>query len=152
MTDDTPATDAPAAPGQTAIGRGIVWSLLGQGVPMAVAVLTIPLLVHRLGPDRFGLLTLAWVVIGYFSLFDLGIGRSLTKVVAEKRGSGQQGEIPVMIWTALLLMLLLGLVGSLTLWVLSPWLLQDALNIPVALRHEALRSLYALALSIPVVI
>jgi O-antigen/teichoic acid export membrane protein len=152
MTDDAPATDAPAAPGDTAIGRSIVWNLLGQGIPMGVALLAIPLLVHRLGPDRFGLLTLAWVVIGYFSLFDLGIGRSLTKVVAEKRGSGRQGEIPAMIWTALLLTLLLGLAGSLTLWVLSPWLLHDALNIPGALQHEALRSFYALALSLPVVI
>ena len=33
-------------------------------------MVAIPRLIEALGTARFGLLTLAWVVIGYFSLFD----------------------------------------------------------------------------------
>ena len=61
---------------------------------MAVAVVTIPALIGRLGTDRFGVLTLAWILLGYFSLFDLGLGRALTKMVAEQLGLGQERDIP----------------------------------------------------------
>jgi len=79
------------------------WNLVGQGVPLILAVFTIPPLIKGLGIDRFGVLTLAWMVIGYFSLFDFGIGRALTKVVAEKLGGGQAEDILAITRTALLL-------------------------------------------------
>ena len=73
-----------------------------------MALFAIPLLVKGLGVDRFGVLTLAWMVIGYFSLFDLGLGRALTKLVAEKLGEERAQEIPAIVWTTLLLMLAFG--------------------------------------------
>ena len=51
---------------------------------MAVGVAAVPPLVRLLGVDRFGVLALAWIIVGYFSLFDLGMGRALTKLVADK--------------------------------------------------------------------
>ena len=52
------------------ISKNFAWNLLGAGLPLVVAIFTIPLLVSGLGQDRFGLLTLAWIIVGYFSLFD----------------------------------------------------------------------------------
>lgn len=138
--------------GAGTLARNALWNLIGQGVPMVVAVFTIPLLVKGLGTDRFGILTLAWIVIGYFSLFDLGMGRALTKQVAEKLGAGQEQEIPAVTWTALALMLFLGLVGMGVQVALSPWLVHDALKIPPALQRGVLQAFYLLALSIPIVI
>ena len=40
--------------------------VLGEAVPAVAAVVAMPLLVAALGIDRLGVLTLAWVVIGYF--------------------------------------------------------------------------------------
>ena len=48
-------------------------------LPTLAGVVAIPRLVHSLGVDRFGLLSLAWIIVGYFSLFDMGMGRALTK-------------------------------------------------------------------------
>ena len=134
------------------LARNTVWNLVGQVAPLVVAIFAIPLLIKGLGTDRFGVLTLAWVVIGYLSLFDLGIGRALTKVVAEKLGTEQHQEVPALIWTALFLMFLLGLVGALIVVLLAPWLVQDALKIPEALEAETLQAFYMLAISIPIVI
>ena len=44
--------------------------------------MTIPRVVAGLGMERFGLLTLVWTAIGYFGLFDFGLGRALTQQVA----------------------------------------------------------------------
>ena len=48
---------------------------------------------------------MAWMVLGYFSLFDLGLGRALTKMVAEKLGLGLERELPCLVGTALGLMM-----------------------------------------------
>ncbi|RJO61497.1 MAG: flippase [Dehalococcoidia bacterium] len=134
------------------LARNTLYNLIGQGAPLLVAIFSIPFLIKGLGTDRFGILTLAWMVIGYFSIFDLGLGRALTKLVAEKLGEGQEQEISALVWTALFLMLLLGLVAALVLSLLSPWLVRDALKIPEALQSETLHAFYLLALSVPVVI
>lgn len=138
--------------GSKLLVKNILWNLVGQGVPLIAAVFAIPLLIKGLGIERFGVLTLAWMVIGYFSLFDFGIGRALTKVVAEKLGGGHTEDVPAIAWTALLLMLLLGVTGAIVVASLSPWLVHSVLKIPVVLQQETLNTFYLLALSIPVVI
>jgi O-antigen/teichoic acid export membrane protein len=134
------------------LARNVIWNLTGNGAPILVAVFCIPILIRGLGTDRFGVLALAWALIGYASLFDLGLGRALTQLVAKKLGAGEEGEIPSLAWTSLLLMLLLGLVGAAVVVLTSPWLVHGVLNVPGALQAETLRSFYLLGLSIPVVI
>src|SRR5712692_4493133 len=134
------------------LARNVIWNLIGNGAPMVVAVFSIPILIHGLGKDRFGVLALAWALIGYASLFDLGLGRALTQLVARKLGAGEDREVPTLVWTSLLLMLVLGLLGAAVVILLSPWLVHRALHVPSALQGETLRSFYLLGLSIPVVI
>src|SRR4029077_5314415 len=98
------------------LAHNTVWNLLGQFLPMVVGVVTIPLLIRGIGVARFGVLSLAWIVIGYFSLFDLGIGRALTKLVADKIGTHQDHAIPALVWTSLVLMFLLSVFGGLISW------------------------------------
>lgn len=134
------------------LARNVAWNLLGNSAPMVVAIFSIPLLIRGLGTDRFGVLTLVWAVIGYATLFDLGLGRALTQVVARKLGAGEDHEVPAYAWTSLLLMLALGLIGAAAVILLAPWLVHRGLHVPGVLERETLRSFYLLGLSIPVVI
>lgn len=127
------------------LARNTVWNLIGYGVPLVVAVFAIPLLIRGLGTSRFGVLTLAWVLIGYLSIFDLGLRRALTKLVAEKLGSGQEQEIPALVWTALFVMFLLGVGVTIVVTLLLPWMVQDVLNIPQVLKAETVKAFYLLA-------
>ena len=132
--------------------RNVLWNLLGAAAPLLVAIAAIPVLIDGLGITRFGVLTITWMVVGYFSLFDLGLGRALTKLVAEKLGKGQEKEIPKLIWTGMLLMVALGVFGALVIAILSPWLVSNVLNIPLELQPETLVAFYLLAASVPIVI
>ena len=134
------------------LARNVLWNLLGTGAPLLVAIVAIPILIDGLGTARFGVLTLAWMVVGYFSLFDLGLGRALTKLVAEKLGKGLDDEIPALIWTAISLMTVLGVLGAVVVAALSPWLVVGVLKIPLDLQPETLTAFYLLAASIPIVI
>jgi O-antigen/teichoic acid export membrane protein len=133
------------------LAHNTIWNLFGQILPMVVGFVTIPIIIRGMGVERFGVLSLAFVVLGYFSLFDLGIGRALTKLVADKLGTNEEQVIPPLAWTSLLLMLLLGIVGALVTLALSPWLVHRLLKIPQALQAETLHGFYLLAASIPIV-
>src|SRR5215217_3531342 len=132
--------------------RNATLNLGGWILPMGVALVTVPLLIRGLGTERFGVLTLSWVIIGYFGLFDFGLGRALTKLLAERIGSDREGEIPELVWTALFLMLVLGIVGALLLAVASPWMVRDVLRVSPGLEAETQRSFQLLAFSLPWVI
>src|SRR5215471_350792 len=134
------------------LAKNTLWNLLSSGTPMLMAVFCIPILIRGLSKERFGVLTLAWALIGYASMFDLGLGRALTQLVAKKLGAGEEREIPSLVWTSLLLMLLLGVGGAAVVFLISPWLVGRGLNIPVALQGETLQSFRWLGLSIPFVI
>ncbi len=134
------------------LARNVVWNLLGYGAPMAVAIFCIPILIQGLGKERFGVLTLAWALIGYASLFDIGLGRALTQLVAKKLGSGEHHEIPALVWTSLLLMLALGAAGSVAIVAISPWLTHHALKIPEGIQPEVVSGFYLLGLAVPAVI
>jgi len=131
------------------LARNTIWNLAGQVLPMAAGLVAVPPLVHAMGVPRFGVFSLAWIVIGYFSLFDLGIGRALTKLVADRIGGNDETSISPLVWTSLALMCLLGVFGGIVMLVISPWLVRQALNIPQTLQGEALQSFYLLAIAIP---
>lgn len=134
------------------LARNTVWNLTGQIAPLAVGLVAIPPLIQRLGTERFGILALVWIAIGYLSLFDLGIGRALTHLVAERRGRGATGEAGVMAWTGLALMMLTGLAVSGTLALATPWLVGHALNVPPELASETIGGFYLVCLALPGVI
>ncbi|MBK5275245.1 MAG: flippase [Desulfuromonadales bacterium] len=134
------------------LARNTVYNLFGQCAPMLVAIFSIPLLIKGLGTDRFGILSLAWMIIGYSCLFDMGLSRALIKLIAEKLGEGKDAEIPSLVWTALFIMTIIGIVVAILVSLISSLLVHNILKIPVLLQNETLSSFYLLAFSIPVVI
>lgn len=131
------------------LARNAVWNLLSLVVPMLVALVAIPTLIHTLGADRFGVLTLAWMLIGYCSLFDLGLGRALTRLVSEGLGGG--ASLASAVWTALVLMFALGCVGAVIFTSVSGLLAHSALKVPLALQAETVISLRWIGAAIPLV-
>jgi O-antigen/teichoic acid export membrane protein len=98
----------------------IGWNLAGLSMPLAVAAITVPVLVSRLGNERFGLLALAWGLIGYAGALDLGVGRALTQMVARLRGENNWAAIPDSLATAERITLIAGLVGCLLIMISVP--------------------------------
>jgi len=134
------------------LARSAIWNLAGMAAPVLVALVAIPLLIEGMGKERFGLLAIIWMGVGYFSLFDLGLGRALTKLVSERLGRNEQSELGPLIWTAFILLALLGLIGSFVLIVLSPLLVTGLLQVPEVLHDEAIAAFRILAVGVPIVI
>ncbi len=133
------------------LARNAIWNIVGQTAPMLVAVYAIPRLIRGLGTARFGVLTIAWMVVGYFSFFDFGLGRALTKVVADKLGSKRENELPQLVWTSIGAIFFLGCIGTMALAGGAHLAVYSVLKVPEAMRPETLRSFYLLAFAIPIV-
>ncbi len=130
--------------------RHTTFNLIGLGAPLLVAVVTIPALIHALGPDRFGLLTMVWAVVSYFGLFDLGLGRALTQQLSLVFARGSDAEVGPLTATATVLMMGLGVVAGIAMALGASWGVDFIKNVPD--RAEAIRSVYAMAIAMPAII
>ena len=140
----------PAVTVASRIGRHTLYNVLGLGLPLLVAVFTIPLLITGLGNASFGLLTLIWAVASYFGLFDLGLGRALTLRLAATMARGQTEATGPLVGTALAMMLALGVAAGGVMALVAPWGIDALRGVPE--RGELLRAAYWIALAMPAII
>ena len=136
--------------GHKALFRNAVLNLVGLALPLAVGFVAIPLVVRALGNDRFGILALVWVVFGYFGLFDLGLGRTTTKYIADALGRNEPGKLPGYLWTAVLMQTAIGLAAALLCWLAAPLIVRRMLNIPEGFIAETILTIRLVGLSLPV--
>jgi len=112
-----------------------VINVFGAIVPLVVALVTVPVYVRHIGDARYGVLSLVWVLLGYFGFLDLGLSRAAANALARLRHAPQGARAGVLV-TTLVLNLGLGLFGSLCLAVFGNYLLQHVLAVPEALKLE----------------
>lgn len=129
--------------------RNTIWNLAGIGLPLLLAAVTIPYLIKQVGIEAFGILTLVWALIGYFSLFDFGLGRALTQQVAAARSAGLEAALPSLAKTGLWFNAGTGLVGGAVLAAMAYPLAHGWLNVSVPLQPDTLNALLIAALGIP---
>jgi O-antigen/teichoic acid export membrane protein len=129
--------------------RNVALNLAGWTLPAVAALISIPLLARGLGPARFGLVAITWAAVGIFSIFDFGLGRALTRLVAERLAVGEKEDLGDLVWSASWMLLgltsILAVVGILS----APAIVDVVLHVPAGLRQEAVGVIQLLALSIP---
>src|SRR3954469_23282288 len=108
------------------IVRSTIWNFVGLGLPIAAAIVSIPPVIRGLGVERFGVLALGWMLMGFFALLDLGLGQATTKYIAEYVARNDHSKVPNLISNSLTAHGLLGLLGACILALIAPLLCKDA--------------------------
>ncbi|HHK0011277.1 flippase [Pseudomonas aeruginosa] len=72
------------------MARNTFWNFLGVLIPSLAALPAIGYLARVLGVENFGLLTLSFAIIGYASIFDLGLSRAVIREVALSSDKGSE--------------------------------------------------------------
>ncbi|EGT4253150.1 flippase [Citrobacter amalonaticus] len=127
--------------------KNSLWNVAGYIIP---AILTIPalgILGRVLGAETFGVFTLALAIVGYASIFDVGLSRAVIREIALFRDD--QEEKKRIIFTASLLVTVMGVVAAFTLYITSD-AITNLLKISPDLHLSVVNSLQILSLSIPV--
>jgi O-antigen/teichoic acid export membrane protein len=112
-------------------------------------MITIPYLIKEIGVETFGVLTLTWALIGYFSLFDFGLGRALTQQIAVTRSTGELADLPSLVKTGVWFTAGTGVAGGLILAALTPQLAENWLNVSKSLQPSTGQALLLASVGIP---
>ena len=109
---------------------------LAQVAPMIATLALTPLLINRLGADRFGIWSLALIVIGTLTSLDGGVSASLARFFAIHAARDDRADAARVLLGSLLLFLALGVVLSGVAFVFAPTFV-DLVHIPASLTSEA---------------
>lgn len=126
-------------------------SLLVQFLPLVLGLILIPNFIQEMGGERFSFLSLGWAILGYFSFFDLGIGRTLTKIVAEDPDLFQRKDGNVLIFSSCSFVGMMSLFASLILFIFTDWFVGKFLTVSPDLVSELILAAKVLVFGIPMV-
>jgi O-antigen/teichoic acid export membrane protein len=96
---------------------------------MVITFILMALIINGLGPieglgrEEYGIYLLIAALVGYFSLFDMGIGQSLVKFIAEYHAKGEKEKVNEVVNTAFFIFLGIGAVGSVGLFILGSFVI-----------------------------
>jgi len=116
---------------------------------MLIGVALLPYLLANLGVGRLGVLTLVWAFIGYFSIFDFGLGRALTYTVSSLKVQGQMDRAVGSIKAGMLLLVLIGCLGATAISAVVVTFGIGWLNVNPKIDEETYRSILIASAAIP---
>lgn len=130
------------------IRKHTVYNLTGGLLPVALSLITIPLYIDLIGDARYGVLAIAWLLLGYFGLFDLGLGRATAQRISSLV-SARPEQRATSFWTALAINVGLGVIGGLVIWPVALYFFGHAFNVEDTLRTELGKAILWLVLAVP---
>lgn len=130
----------------------LIANIAGVGFPTLAALLAIPSLINVLGLERFGLLSLGWMLVGFWGLLDFGLARAITHSVSSESNHRTIALKQVLSNRLTLLMSSLGVLWAIVLVLAAPWLATRALSVPLGLQQEVINACYWMALQIPIML
>jgi O-antigen/teichoic acid export membrane protein len=131
------------------IGRNATYNLIGFLVPTVLSLATVPAYLSLIGAERYGVLALAWLILGYFGLFDLGLGRATSQRIASLKDATPAERITA-VDTAIITNVGIGIIGGAILWPVAWYVFGHSIDLSPELRAETLQAVPLLALAVPV--
>jgi|ERR1700722_611362 O-antigen/teichoic acid export membrane protein len=128
--------------------RNFFVNLLSPMTRMAVALVTVPLYLHHIGDARYGVMSIVWLLLGFFGFLDLGLSRAVTNALAKLRDATQEHRARVLL-TTFGLNLGIGLMGGVVLYVFGGLMLQHFVSMPDEISAEVSRALPWIACLLP---
>jgi O-antigen/teichoic acid export membrane protein len=131
------------------VKRNSFYNLLGSIAPLALSLFVTPPYLKILGPERYGVLAIVWLLLGYFGAFDLGLGRAVTYRISSLRNSavGDTGEV---FWSAFISTAVLSMFGGFLLWITSRYYFSNHFNSGISILNEISKANFWLLLALPI--
>lgn len=127
--------------------RNIIYNALGVFFPLLAAAFAIPYLNSSLTNEGFSLVLIIWAIIGYFSLFDFGIGRALTFSISEI-DTIYKSKITSFIKGGLLIVIFTSFIGAILVVIFAEYIVGDWYKMSDDIRTESKIALYVSAVAV----
>jgi len=125
-----------------------IFNVLGAIVPIAIALITVPIYISYIGTTRYGVLAIVWIILGYFGFLDFGLSRAAANALAKLVHASKE-ERGAVLMTSLYFNIILGALGGIILYFAGGVLLPYFVTISATMRMEVQAALPWIACMLP---
>ena len=125
------------------IFRNVLYNFSTWFLPLGLSFFATPIIVKALGDEDYGIYALVLGFIGYS--FNFGIGRAITKYIAEYRANGENEKIKQVISATFFLNVAVGLFGVLVICLSANRLVTDVFKIQPDAQEKSVYAFYLAA-------
>jgi len=146
-------TDYTKIPSTKKMAGNTIWNIIGSGLPLFFGLLAFPIMINEqfgFGKERLEIIGIVWMLVGFSSIFDMGLGRALTKLFTEKLCLKKHDELNPLFWTAIIIICSIGIVIGVVIIAVLPNLATRGL--PPVLKSQAVRSFVVIGCAIPLIV
>lgn len=118
-----------------AFSANFAYNVFGALLPLVTSLGTVPFYIHQIGLARYGVVTITWILLGYFGFLDFGLSRASANALAKLGHAEAHERAPVLV-TAFCCNLFLGMCGGIILYALGHIILFHVVKIPSNLIGE----------------
>jgi O-antigen/teichoic acid export membrane protein len=139
----TPTGSLPLSSSRVVL-RNALFNVGGFFVSSLYIFLLVPIALHFVGAENYGLWVIMMGLTGYFGLADLGLNTSLVKYISEYAAAGRSRDVNSVVWHGLLFYFVVSLVVFITGYVAFP-LVFELLQLPAA-SYAPARNVFIISL------
>jgi O-antigen/teichoic acid export membrane protein len=132
------------------IKKNTFWNLFGSASPMLIGLVAVPFIFDKIGVEKLGILTMIWAIIGYFSIFDFGLGRALTQKISSLIATQQHSRSASVAKSGMTIVILTGLTGGAILFTSILALGVGWLKVSDDIAREVTISLLLASIAVPI--
>jgi O-antigen/teichoic acid export membrane protein len=132
---------------QSGLRANFAFNVTGMVLAIALALFTVPVYISFVGAARYGVLSLVWILLGYFGFLDFGLARASANALA-KLAYGSEDRARVLM-TSLYMNLVLGILGGFILYLVGSPILHQLMTLSGELGVEVENSLPWIAGMLP---
>ena len=130
------------------LARNTAYNLLGSLVPLAASFVTVPIYLRVIGLERYGLLAICWVLLGYMEVLEFGLGTATAQRIALRKSKSPESRSEIAC-ASLILALAVGCTGALVLFAAAPSVVGWTMDARSAFTRELTHSILWLSLLVP---
>ncbi|WP_158537634.1 flippase [Bradyrhizobium sp. MOS003] len=128
--------------------RNYLLNAAGAGLPVVVTLFVLPIYISKIGADRYGMLSLIWVLVGYVGFLDFGLSRASANALSRLASAGPDERVPVLL-SSFYLNLALGVAGAVIIYVAGHVVLLHSELVGAQFKSEIIEALPWVALMLP---
>jgi O-antigen/teichoic acid export membrane protein len=127
------------------VATNVLFNVGSQVWLTLLVIVTVPIVLHRIGPDAYGVFVLASLLLGYTALLDLGLTPAVVRSIAVHNARGDRVRLERVLGTALTSLVVLAALGGGLLVLVTPFAVRSILHVPLSLQGDARFVLYVAA-------
>lgn len=121
--------------------RNALFNLFGGVIPAIASLLTVPIIVSRLGEVQYGVFALVTTLVGYFAILDINATAGSIKYLSEHHARKDHRKASEVVTFGASIYVFIGILGALSLWFFAKQLVQHVFHVPAELHAEGVLAL-----------